>query len=507
MQRPGHVDSTATPHQAYHIGLREHGIDDIDMGPIHAEHQAHDLLATSPLKVSDRIVLPALVNAHDHARNLRSATLGAWGQPLETWLPFLGVVPGVDPYVAAATSFCRSVRGGATSVMVHYTRAQGTCDWLEEALAVAKAARDVGIRIGFAVAMRDRHFLAYADDSETLKALRPEIQEAVRERLWAKPLPAQEQVARVRALAQAIESDPSLAAHVSVQYGPTGVQWCSDELLMCIAKASQEDQRPVHMHLLETRYQRAWADQTHRLGIVPHLDAIGLLSERLTLAHCTWARPGEVEVLAEKGVTVAVNTSSNLQLRSGLAPVAAMHRAGCRLAMGLDGLALDEDDDALREWRLLSMLHRGWGFEDTLNDAQLWRMVAVNGRRSVLGLSKDQAKPGGLVQSGHAADLMVLDRALLDEDDAIVAGVNPWHLIMARSNAQHIQSVVAMGRLVVCDRKVLGVQEIELRQEYLSQLRHIMQSDSQWTAWKSTLEAMSQDLKAWYQNHPWMGCC
>ena len=45
------------------------------------------------------LALPALANAHDHARTFRSATLGAFGQPLESWLPFLGTVPGMDPYL------------------------------------------------------------------------------------------------------------------------------------------------------------------------------------------------------------------------------------------------------------------------------------------------------------------------------------------------------------------------------------------------------------------------
>jgi 5-methylthioadenosine/S-adenosylhomocysteine deaminase len=261
------------------------------------------------------------------------------------------------------------------------------------------------------------------------------------------------------------------------------------------------------MHLLETRDQRAWADRQFRLGIVQHLNALNLLSPRLTLAHCTWTRPGELELLADKGVTLAINTSSNLHLRSGLAPVAEMRRAGCRLAMGLDGLALDEDDDALREWRLLAMLHRGWGFEETLNDAQLWAMVAVNGRRTVIGMDRDQAIPGGRLAPGHAADLIILDRRLLDDDDAIVADVNPWHLIMARANAKHIHSVVSMGKLVVCDQRVTGIQESDLRQEYLSQLRHQMGTDPQWASWKITLEKLSQDLKAWYQGQADLGCC
>ena len=34
----------------------------------------------------DVIILPALVNAHDHARPLRSSSVGGFGKPLETWL-------------------------------------------------------------------------------------------------------------------------------------------------------------------------------------------------------------------------------------------------------------------------------------------------------------------------------------------------------------------------------------------------------------------------------------
>ena len=39
-----------------------------------------------------------------------------------------------------------------------------------------------------------------------------------------------------------------------------------------------------------------------------------------------------------------------------------MLRQGCRVAMGLDGMAFNEDDDALHEMRLGYALHRGWGF-------------------------------------------------------------------------------------------------------------------------------------------------
>jgi hypothetical protein len=81
------------------------------------------------------------------------------------------------------------------------------------------------------------------------------------------------------------------------------------------------------MHLLETRYQWAWMDAEYP-GVVKHLDSIGLLSSRLSLAHCVWARPEELELLAEHGVTILISNSSNLHLRSGIAPVAQNAVAG-----------------------------------------------------------------------------------------------------------------------------------------------------------------------------------
>ena len=116
-------------------------------------------------------------------------------------------------------------------------------------------------------------------------------------------------------------------------------------------------------------------------GIVRYLDEIGLLSPRLTLAHCTWTRPDELELIAERGATISANTSSNLHLHSGIAPVAEMVRRGCRVALGLDGATLDEDDDALRELRLAHLLHRGTGFRIDVSRAAMLTMMLRNGRR------------------------------------------------------------------------------------------------------------------------------
>ena len=161
------------------------------------------------------VALPGLANAHDHARAIRSSALGAFDKPLESWLFYLGVVPGVDPYLAAATSLARSALRGVGRVMVHYTRQQGLTDLVTEVQAVARAARDVGTHVGFAVAMRDRQPLAYADSATVLPQLPASIREVVGKRL-AGPLPsAAAQVALADEIAAACHGDG-----FNVQYGP-----------------------------------------------------------------------------------------------------------------------------------------------------------------------------------------------------------------------------------------------------------------------------------------------
>lgn len=438
------------------------------------------------------IALPGLVNAHDHGRAFRSSALGAFDKPLESWLFYLGIIPGVDAYRAAAASLGRSALHGVGRVMVHYTRLQGLSDPVSEAGAVARAARDVGVHAGFAVAMRDRHPVTYAATAPTLDHLPAEIRAEVKARLDGPTLPPHEQLALADAIAQACHG-PGF----NVQYGPTGVQWCSPELLSLIADASARNGRQVHMHLLETRYQREWADHAYPDGIVAHLRDIGLLGPRLTLAHCTYCRPEELELIAASGATIVVNTSSNLGLRSGIAPVASMLERGCKVAMGLDGLALDEDDDALRELRLLYHLHKGWGYETAISAAHAWQIASRHGRYAVSGIA-DQ----GEIVAGGLADLLILNGHVL-MDDRVFDDVEAFDFVLARASAQHIDKVIVAGSTIVADGRLTGLDYPAVMKELLAELRSSIEPQD---TWRRTVRELDQALNPFYLGGHHLGC-
>ncbi len=271
----------------------------------------------------------------------------------------------------------------------------------------------------------------------------------------------EDQIARVEAIAEAVETDS-----FRVQFGPNGPQWCSDELLARIAERSRESGRRVHMHLLETRYQRAFADRAYPEGVARRLKALGLLSPRLALAHCVYARAEDLDLIAESGAVIATNPSSNLHLASGVAPIGEAIRRGCRVAIGVDASALDEDDDILRELRLGHFLHGGWGFENVVERVDWLVRTVANGRFA-------NGAPGdGLIGVGAPADILVLDLDALDRDQ--VMPVEPVDLVFGRATAAHGARLYVAGQEVVRDGKLTRVDleaaEAELRCDYRAKM-------------------------------------
>src|SRR6202012_5926120 len=176
-------------------------------------------------------VMPALVNAHDHGRAVRTNSLGAGGKPLETWIQYQALIPSVDPYLAAVVALARSALGGVGIVMMHLTKPQGLTDLPTEAAEIARAARDVGVRVGFAIAIRERNPLIYAPSEQVFSRLPAPARAQIEARL-RKPLSPKEYIALVDEVAAA-----AAGPMFDVQYGPNGVQWWGDALLFANSAA------------------------------------------------------------------------------------------------------------------------------------------------------------------------------------------------------------------------------------------------------------------------------
>jgi cytosine/adenosine deaminase-related metal-dependent hydrolase len=337
--------------------------------------------------------------------------------------------------------------------------------------------------------MRDRNPLVYGDAGDVLTKLSPEARAVVEKQFFAPTLSATEQVARVEAVAAAVESET-----FTVQFGPTGAQWCSDDLLRAIAEASARSSRRIHMHLLETKYQRAFADRAYPEGLLPHLKSLGFMSDQVAFAHCVYARPDELALIAEAGATIVTNPSSNLHLASGIAPIGEAIKNGVRVACGVDGSALDEDDDALREMRLGYFLQGGWGFDKVIERAPYLEATVANGRRA------NGAPGSGEIKVGEPADLLVLDLDRLDRD--AVMPVEPIDLVFARANQAHVAHLVVAGKVIVRDGELLGVEIDQIHAQLRGETRRAMPGRAGFLAAYEELERGAADF---YRGL--VGCC
>jgi cytosine/adenosine deaminase-related metal-dependent hydrolase len=252
---------------------------------------------------------------------------------------------------------------------------------------------------------------------------------------------------------------------ITIQYGPNSFYACSDRLLERIAAESAGDGRRIQLHLLETFAQREFADASYKDGIITHLDRLGLLSPRFSGAHGVWLRPAECELLAERGAAIAVNTSSNLRLRSGIAPVSEYLRAGLDFGISLDSFSFDDDDDVFRELRITYWLHSLTRTEQPLSPGKLFDAALRSGFRIV-----NNIRDYGRVEEGAAADLVVLDYNAMAYDE-LDGFTDEFDVLVTRAANRFVAHVYVAGKEIVRDGKLLGIDLEAAEKELLMQAR------------------------------------
>jgi cytosine/adenosine deaminase-related metal-dependent hydrolase len=407
--------------------------------------------ATESANAGAALVMPAPVNAHDHGYGIRTIDFGNTDDALEVWSAGLGLRPDIDPYLKAVVAFGRLAEGGVGATM-HCHNASSSGDLVDEAAAVVRAARHVGIHLAFSCPLIDANPWVYDGPA----ALKPNIEPADWKTL-SEMIPRygspEEQMAAVETIASNHDGPG-----VDIQYGPIGPQWCSEKLLGMIADASRRTGRRVHMHLLETSRQREWLDQRYPQGILHYLDSLGLLSPRLAVAHGVNLRPEDCELLAERGVKVVCNPSANLRLRSGIAPLAAFRNAGLSYAIGLDGTGFDDDQDIWREMRLLYLLNGGRSMHRDTSALEIVDAVTRVGREVVNGREDN--------------DLVLIDYDRLIED-AMFDDLDEAEVLLTRMTKHYVAGLIVGGKWVVKDGKLTNVNIGECNAELRKQARSV----------------------------------
>jgi cytosine/adenosine deaminase-related metal-dependent hydrolase len=389
------------------------------------------------------IVIPGLVNAHDHGRGIQAHRLGMADDYLEPWLLDFWRAHPLDTHLDTLYCAIQQLKAGITTV-VHsgYWR-----DWSkpeQEAGDALEAYDEAGIRLSFAPLAIDQNTFVYQDDETFLDSLPDEIANNIRRALEGmNPPPGYDWADHTCALVEKYANHP----RIRILFGPTGPEWCSRPLLEKSAKLAKEMGAGIHAHCLESPIQRDFFQRTYGQCGVAYLRDCGLLGPKTSLAHCTWFGDEDIAICAETETSVCHNASSNLRLRNGIAPVARMLELGVNVGIGMDSYSLNSDDDMLREMRLVENIHHmpkgGVAYEPCPSGADVFRMATLGGAK----VSTFDTEIGALV-AGRQADAVLIDYEALSEP-YLDPRVAPHDAILRLANASHVDTVMVAGELLV----------------------------------------------------------
>jgi cytosine/adenosine deaminase-related metal-dependent hydrolase len=360
----------------------------IEDGRIAAVGRASELGAGE--RFPDAVILPGLVNAHSH---LEYAMYAGFGDGL-SFAPWILIHMerkariGLDEMEAIArVGASECLRSGITTV--------GDCSFSGAAV---PACAELGLR-GIV------YLEVFGRDGELLEGRFREHRERIA---------------------------PHVSDRVRLGISPHAPYTCAPELYA----ACLELGLPVATHLNESGDELEWltsgtgpwealAEQLPApLGEsgIRALARRGLLSARMTAAHCVKVDAGEIELLARHDVAVVHCPRSNAVLGCGIAPLVELRSAGLRVGLGTDSPASAPSFDMFDEMRAALYAARAREERpDALSAADVLELATLGSARA-LGLDREI----GSLSPGKQADLTVLsltDSPFLPWEDPVTATV------------------------------------------------------------------------------------
>jgi cytosine/adenosine deaminase-related metal-dependent hydrolase len=437
------------------------------------------------------ILLPGFVNGHHHV-GLTPVQLGSPDMPLELWFVTRMVARNVNPYLDTLYSAFEMIASGVTTVQHIHGWAPGGLKEVEaRAEDLIRAYDDVGMRVSYCYAVRDQNRLVYQRDADFVASLPPDLRGPMQRWYDRFQLSLDDHIALFENLHGRYQS----RKRTKIQLAPANLHWCSDAALQRLGETARQYDVPLHMHLVETAYQKEYARRRGGGGTaVDYLDRFGLLGPRMTLGHGTWLNEHDIDRLAETGTRVCHNCSSNFRLRSGVAALNALEAQGVTTAIGMDEAGINDDRDMLQEMRLVLRAHRVPGMADDVpTPAQVLRMATIGGARTTL--FGDHL---GTLAPGRAADMVLLDWEqiafpYLDEETPLLDAV------MQRAKTEGVRTVICDGEVIYADGKFPRVDRDAALRALHDDLAHALADDE--VERRKLSRALLPHVKAFYAGY------
>ena len=261
--------------------------------------------------------------------------MGAPDSPLELWFAARLAMRKVDPYLDTLFSAFEMISSGVTTVQHIQGWAKGDFDQVvASASGVLKAYDDVGMRVSYCYAVREQNRFVYEADEDFCARLPPKAAKAMADFFSQQSLDFDGFMQLFDVL-----TENNTNSRARIQLSPANLHWMSDDGLLAIQEKSANSGAPMHMHLLETAYQKEYAFKRTGTTAVKHLEKLGLLGPHMTLGHGVWMTQEDIEICAGTGTCICHNCSSNFRLRSGVLPLMELQKRGITVGIGIDAVS------------------------------------------------------------------------------------------------------------------------------------------------------------------------
>lgn len=325
-----------------------------------------DFRADKIIDGTNKLTMPGLVNAHTHIAMSLFRNY-ADDLPFWTWL-FERISPREDKmipehvYWGSMLSIAEMIRFGVTSFADMYF-------FMDE---VAKAVEETGIRASLSIGMSDS-----GNQEFKLKNTKEFYDN------W----------------------HGKADGRITVMAGPHAPYSCGPEFLAKVIDVAAEKGMGIHIHLSESKKEIEDSFNLRGKSPIKHVYDLGLFEMPTLAAHCVHLSDEDIDILAEKKVSVANNPGSNLKLGNGFARVEDMLKKGINVALGTDGSASNNNLNMFEEINLAALINKGYTGDTTSIPAiTAVKMATINGAKA-LGIDKEV----GTIEVGKKADIILLD--------------------------------------------------------------------------------------------------
>ncbi|MBO68649.1 MAG: amidohydrolase [Acidiferrobacteraceae bacterium] len=419
------------------------------------------------------IVLPGLINAHTHGDTSLAKGLGdRWTLEL-----LLNASPLTsesfrlqDKSLAARLSAVEMLLNGCTACYDLFS--DFPIPELQSLEAVGEAYKKVGMRAVIAPLMADRTFWQAVPGM--LDALPNHLSRKIDQISTA---PGDTVIASVRhALKNWTHTD---SIHLGL--APTIPYHCESTFFKSCRGLADEFGARIHSHLGESKMQAVVGQQLFGCSLTEYLDTLGIVSSDFTAAHCVWLNQQDIERLADRGAHVAHNPTSNLRLGTGVAKTREMIKAGINVGIGTDANTCSDGlnmFEAMRMAAYVSRIHQP--DPDYWLSAKDVLLMATEGSAKALGL-EDQI---GRIAPKFKADLVFIDTRAIQYTPLN----NARRQIIFQENGSGVKDVMVGGKLVVQDRKPVGIDYDDLRDKVSESIVRIRRISADQEAMVRSLE-------------------